>query len=54
MSKSTVRNRFPRLAVRWAVALAVMAAVVAPPPPCRSARRYRRRHRPATRSGPER
>ena len=33
MSKSTVRNRFPRLAVRWAVALAVMAAVVAPPPP---------------------
>ncbi|WP_419554202.1 hypothetical protein [Candidatus Poriferisodalis sp.] len=33
MSKSTVRNTFPRLAVRWAVALAVMAALVAPPPP---------------------
>ena len=51
MSKSTVRNRFPRLAVRWAVALAVMAAVVAPP--CRSARRYRRRTpMTAMRSGP--
>ena len=30
-SHGAVRNTVPRLAVRWAVALAVMAAVVAPP-----------------------